>query len=76
MGRLLLIIVAALVVFAFVAILYSVWNAAFAAGSRRLGPLFGAEKDGMMAPTGLQKVAFVALILLLLGLSVGWLGGL
>ncbi|NNE51342.1 MAG: hypothetical protein HKN30_02960 [Sulfitobacter sp.] len=75
MARILLIVIAAAAIVAIVAILLTVWNAAFAAGSRNLRPLFGADKEGMMAPTGLQKVAFVALIVLLFGVASGWLGG-
>lgn len=29
-----------------------------------------------MSPTGLQKTAYVALVVLLFGVSSGWLGGL
>lgn len=76
MGRIILIIIAAVAIVAVVAILASVWNAAFAASTRNLRPLFGTDKEGMMAPTGMQKVAFVALIVLLLGVASGWLGGL
>ena len=44
-------------------------------GRRALQPVFGPTKDGVMAPTALQKVAYVALIALLFGTTSGWLGG-
>jgi cell division protein FtsX len=76
MGRLFLIVLLAAVFVAIVAILVSVWNAAVAAGTERLRPYFNPDKDGMMAPSGFQKVAFVALIVVLFGVTAGWLGGL
>jgi hypothetical protein len=76
MGRLLLIVIAAIALVAIVAILLLIWNAALAAGTRGLRPLFATSGDDKMAPSGFQKVAFLALILLLLGVSLGWLGGL
>tara|TARA_R110002094_G_scaffold206657_1_gene177237 strand:- start:135 stop:365 length:231 start_codon:yes stop_codon:yes gene_type:complete len=76
MARLFLIVVLAAVFVAIVAILVSIWNSAVTAGARSLRPYFNTDKDGMMAPSGFQKVAFVALIVVLFGVTSGWLGGL
>lgn len=76
MARLFLILLLAAVFVAIVAILVSLWNAALTAGTRRLRPYFNSGEDGMMAPSGIQKVAFVTLIVVLFGVTSGWLGGL
>ncbi|MBD3662645.1 hypothetical protein [Sulfitobacter aestuariivivens] len=76
MGRLFLIFALLAVIVAFVAILVSVWNTIFAAGRDGLRTYGGFGKDGVMAPTGLQKAAYVALIVVLFGVATGWLGGL
>ena len=76
MGRLFLFAAMMLVLLAVVAILLSIWNAANAARAQRTPGPWGPDKDYGMAPTGLQKVAFLALIVLLAGISLGWLGGL
>tara|TARA_R110002049_G_scaffold10127_8_gene50615 strand:+ start:3460 stop:3690 length:231 start_codon:yes stop_codon:yes gene_type:complete len=41
-----------------------------------LGPIWGSEKGNLMAPTPFQKISYVALLLVLLGVTSGWLGGL
>lgn len=41
-----------------------------------LRPIWGGERGNMMAPTTFQKIAFGALLVLLLGLTSGFLGGL
>ncbi|MDF1728886.1 MAG: hypothetical protein P1U53_14175 [Sulfitobacter sp.] len=76
MGRLFLVAALALIILAIVALALSIWNAASAARAGRTPGPWGPDKDYGMAPTGLQKVAFAALIVLLLGISLGWLGGL
>ncbi|OAN77674.1 hypothetical protein A8B82_12235 [Sulfitobacter sp. EhC04] len=76
MGRLFLLALVAGVIIAIVVILASIWSNAVDQGRRALRPIFGPTKDGVMAPNGLQKVAYVALIALLLGTASGLLGGL
>ncbi len=76
MARLFLILAVAAVIVAFVAILVSVWNAAYEGGHRALRPLFGSGQEGLMTPTTLQKVSYIALIVLVFGVCTGWLGGL
>ena len=79
MGRLLLLLALLAVAVAIVAVLISIWDAAYEGGRRVARPLFGTDSIGEespMAPTGFQKIAYVALIVLLLGISSGWLGGL
>lgn len=75
MGRLILIALFLGVIVAFAAILGSLWKQSAADGKRALRPVFGPTKDGVMAPNALQKVTYVALIVLLLGTTSGWLGG-
>ena len=41
-----------------------------------LRPIWGSKKGNVMAPTGFQKIAYVALLLVLLGVTSGLLGGL
>ena len=76
MGRLILIALFLGAIVAFGAILRSVWKDTASEGKRALRPVFGPTKDGVMAPTSLQKVSYVALIVVLLGTTTGWLGGL
>jgi ABC-type sulfate transport system permease component len=75
MGRLFLIlmVLAACVVIAM--ILHSIITGIIEAGQRGLRPVLGQTKDGEMAPTGIQKAAYVALIVVLFGVASGWLGG-
>ena len=76
MGRLFLILAALAVIVAFVVILGSIWNASMEAGRKGLHRYAGFGKDGVMAPTTLQKVAYLALIVVLFGTASGLLGGL
>ena len=78
MGRLLLLLAVLALAVAIVAILVSIWDAAYDGGRRFARPFFGNGpngEDSLMAPTDFQKIAYVALILLLLGVASGWLGG-
>jgi hypothetical protein len=76
MARLLFFILLTAAIIGLVAILLAVWNAATAATAERARLRSGYDRNGLMAPTGFQKVAFVALIVLLLGVSSGVMGGL
>ncbi len=75
MGQLFLIIAALAVIVAFVTILGSIWNAGMEAGQTGLRRYVGHGKEGVMAPTNFQKAAYVALIVVLFGVTAGWLGG-
>ena len=75
MARLLLIVIAAAVFVAIVAIMVSAWTAMFAAGQRASRQVLAQEEGGLMGPEQLRKLAYVALILVLFGVSSGWLGG-
>jgi cell division protein FtsX len=76
LARLFLIALFVGVIIAIVAILISIWNAALAAGQKALHPEDGPERRDFMTPRSLQKLSFVALIVVLFGVSSGWLGGL
>lgn len=76
MSRLFLFALAVGVIVAIVVILASIWNSTVDQGRRALRPVFGPTKDGVMTPNGMQKVAYVALIVLLFGTTSGVLGGL
>lgn len=75
MTRILMILLAAMAIVAFVAFLVSIWHSAYRSGQRALRPVFGPREGSLMAPTAFQKVAYVALILFLTGVGLGWLGG-
>ena len=76
MGRVLLIFAALLAAVAFLAITASFLRS-LVAGTRLAGQRHpGIGKDGAMTPTTLQKVAYSALLALLIGVTTGWLGGL
>lgn len=76
MGRLFLILAALMAIVAFVAILVSISKTVAEAGRDGLRTYVGLGKDGTMAPTTLQKSAYIALIVVLFGVTSGWLGGL
>ncbi len=44
--------------------------------ARGMPPGLWERKDETMASSGLQKAAFIALIVILIGVATGWLGGL
>lgn len=75
MARLFLIMIMAVAFVAIVAILLSVWNAAAAAMAERRSMVSSSKGSNIMAPTGFQKISFVALIAVLIGVSSGLLGG-
>lgn len=59
-----------------VLILASTWTRFATTSSRRLRPISGPIKDDIMASSGIQKAAYIALIIVLFGVATGWLGGL
>ncbi|MEM6303355.1 MAG: hypothetical protein AAF744_01470 [Pseudomonadota bacterium] len=64
---------AALVAFVFISGSVLAWVAD--AGRSGLRRYAGLGKEGVMAPTTFQKLAYVALIVVLFGVATGWLGG-
>ncbi len=76
MARLILILMFCLALAAIVAILASLITRLVSAQSRRLNTTSGLSKDEDMASSGIQKAAYIALIIVLFGVASGWLGGL
>ncbi|TMM51845.1 hypothetical protein [Sulfitobacter sabulilitoris] len=76
MTRLFLFLALLVVVVAISAVLVSIWVTAYDAGRAALRPIFASGTGGAMTPTGFQKIAYLALLLLLVGVTTGWLGGL
>lgn len=76
MARIILILLVAAASIAFAMILYSIWLNLVQVGQRKLAPVLAQAKEGEMAPTGIQKAAYIALIVVLFGVASGWLGGL
>jgi H+/Cl- antiporter ClcA len=76
MGRLLIIALFIGIVVAIVAVLLSFWNDIQAQGRRDTRRFVEPEKDSVMASNGVKKTAYVALIIVLFGVTSGWLGGL
>ncbi|MBM1634023.1 hypothetical protein JQV27_12540 [Sulfitobacter mediterraneus] len=76
MARLLLIVLFVVVIVAIGAIMLSIWNAATA--PRSSGPSRGNAgiKDMHMGSGSVRRMAYVALIVVLFGVTSGWLGGL
>ncbi|MFK7837884.1 MAG: hypothetical protein AB8B60_16870 [Sulfitobacter sp.] len=75
MARLFLILMTLAVCVAIAAVLYAIWTSIVTEGQRRLAPVLGKSKESLMAPTGIQKAAYIALIVVLFGVASGWLGG-
>ena len=76
MGRVLIILAAVAVVVVFVVMLHGLWRTVSSQTRAGLRTYAGFGKEGEMAPSGLQKVAYIALLVVLLGVTSGWLGGL
>lgn len=75
-ARLIVIAFFVAVIVAIAAILLSFWTTATA--PRNTGPAQATarNKDAQMGPRNVQKMAYVALIVVLFGVTSGWLGGL
>ena len=76
MARLLLILIALAACVLVALILYTIWTNLMASANRALRPAPVQGRNTLMAPTGIQKAAYVALIVVLFGVASGWLGGL
>jgi cell division protein FtsX len=61
---------------AIVVILASTLHHLINTGKPGLHPAEGHTKDQDMASSGIQKAAYIALIIVLFGVASGWLGGL
>jgi hypothetical protein len=76
MARLFLILILLAAIAVFVVILHAIWTAIVEAGQRGRLPTTGPFEGSNMVPSGIQKAAYIALILVLFGVASGWLGGL
>ena len=76
MARVLLILIVVAACVAFAVILHALWTSITQAGKRSTFPASGITKGHDMASSGIQKAAFIALIVVLFGTASGWLGGL
>ncbi len=76
MVRLFLVLILFAAVVAFVVILHAIWTAIVETGQRGLRPMTGPIEGSNMAPSGIQKASYIALIIVLFGVASGWLGGL
>ncbi|MEM6940437.1 MAG: hypothetical protein AAF943_03705 [Pseudomonadota bacterium] len=76
MARLFLILAFLAALAATAIVLASVSRKTIAEGTRDLRAPIAALEDRTMASSGVQKAAFVALIVVLFGVASGWLGGL
>lgn len=75
MARVFLFLIVLAFCIALVAMLYSIWTTIRQASDRHLRPIFGLTEENDMAPSGIQKAAYIALIVMLFGVASGWLGG-
>jgi len=71
MARVFIILLLAAVCIGIAMVIYTAGMRMIEAGERGLQQ----TEDGEMAPTGIQKAAYVALIVVLFGVASGWLGG-
>ncbi|MFV8557914.1 hypothetical protein ACNQ62_07560 [Sulfitobacter sp. SBS6] len=76
MGRLLVFVATLALIVAFGAVLVTIIARILDAGRRASTPAHGQEVYRPMAPTPFQKITYAALVVLLFGVSTGWLGGL
>ncbi len=76
MGRLVLILVACVAVILCIALLVSFVVSMFTTDKRAFPDDFSDLKDTQMGSSGIQKGAYIALIVVLFGTATGWLGGL
>lgn len=76
MARLLLILVAAAVCVGVIVILASAWSSLMGTNQRTSGSALANAESGWMGSGQLRKLAYVALIVVLFGVTSGWLGGL
>ncbi|KIN78101.1 hypothetical protein [Sulfitobacter mediterraneus] len=76
MARLLLIVLFVVVIVAIGAIMLSIWTAATAPRPSGSETGIAGIKEDLMGSRSVRKMAYVALIVVLFGVTSGWLGGL
>ncbi len=76
MGRLFLFAALFVLILVIGYVLLTIVTRILGAGQNMLRPPNGLNKEGLMVPTPFQKITYAALIVLLFGVSTGWLGGL
>ena len=76
MARLFLILIAVAACVLVALIVYAISTSLITSAERNLRPALTQGRNALMAPTGIQKAAYVALIVVLFGVASGWLGGL
>ncbi|KIN61743.1 hypothetical protein Z945_2736 [Sulfitobacter noctilucae] len=76
MARLFLIVIAIVIMLVMVAVIYSVVRSMAQSAQDGLRTMTGSGEGTQMAPSGIQKTAYIALIIVLFGTAAGWLGGL
>ncbi len=75
MARIFLFLILAVAIFAFAVFVVSIGSEAARAGRRVMRPVVGADQRSRGVPKEIRKAAVIALIVLLFGVSSGWLGG-
>jgi hypothetical protein len=76
MGRFFVILGMLAVAVAIALFLLALWRGVYAAGVNLVSPVVRASEGNPMAPNGLQKTAYLALLALLFALGLGLTGGL
>ncbi len=76
MARLFLILIVIVIGVVLAAVVYSAFRTLAQSGQRGLRQVAGRGEGTDMASSGIQKAAYVALIVVLFGTASGWLGGL
>lgn len=76
MGRILLFVAMLAVAVAIALFVLSIWRGVWVMGQDVARDMSRRGKGNVMAPGGVQKIAYVALIIVMFGVAVGRLGGL
>lgn len=76
MGRFFLFLAMLALAVAIAVFLLSIWRGVWLAGQDMSRAMVRAGTGGWMAPNGIQKIAYAALIVVMFGVATGWLGGL
>ncbi|MCB1363502.1 MAG: hypothetical protein KDK02_05240 [Rhodobacteraceae bacterium] len=76
MGRFVIFLGLLVLAVAFAVLLLSILRGVYAAGQDMVRPMLQAGERELLAPSGIQKVAYAALLILLFGLTTGLIGGL
>ncbi|MFV0514163.1 MAG: hypothetical protein ACK5MY_11120 [Jhaorihella sp.] len=76
MGRIIIFLGFLVLAVAFAVLLLSILRGVCSFGQDMMRPMLQAGERELLAPTGIQKVAYAALLILLFGLTTGLIGGL